>query len=145
MRPIAVFLFFLLSAPLSLAGQSNIVNDTLQVSGKAVVFFVPSQEEYDSLSDDEKAEINEVLSDFYFHRENVVPYLKSNMIQEFLTDSAKIMIKVNGNKTLTFIKREFNQEVGVIMSDGKKEPKVDLGVATDIDLIFRFREYFGIK
>jgi hypothetical protein len=145
MRLITVFLFLLLSAPLSVAGQSNQVNDTLQVSGKAVVFYVPSQKEYDLLSDDAKTELDEVLSDFYYHQENVVSYLKSNMIQDFLTHSAKIMIKLNGNKSLAFMKRDFDQEIGVIMTDGKKEPKIYSGVATDIDLINMFKEFFRIQ
>ena len=145
MRPITVFLFLLLSTPLSVAGQSIQVNDTLQVSGKAVVFYAPSQKEYDSLSDDAKTELDEVLSDFYYHQENVVSYLKSNMIQDFLTHSAKIMIKLNGNNSLTFMKRDFDQEIGVIMTDGKKEPKIYSGVATDIDLINMFKEFFRIQ
>ena len=138
-------MILLLSTTISIAGRSSSVDDTLQVSGKAVVFYAPSQKEYDSLSDDAKTEIDEVLSDFYYHRENVVSYLKSNMIQDFLTDSVKIVLKLSGNKSRIFMKKDFDQEIGVIMTDGKKEPKIYPGVATNIELIDMFKEYFGIQ
>jgi hypothetical protein len=43
------------------------------------------------------------------------------------------------------MKKDFDQEIGVIMTDGKKEPKIYPGVATDIELIAMFKEYFGIR
>ena len=127
------------------AAQGGVANDTLYVSGKAVVFFGPTQAEYDSLSEEEKAEMNEVLSDFYYYREQVIPFLKSNQIQEFLTASPRIQVKLSGSEHRTFARRNFNVNVGLIMADGTQEPKVFLGVATDVDLIPMFKDYFGLE
>ena len=125
--------------------QGGAANDTLHVSGKAVVFFGPTQAEYDSLSEEEKGDMDEVLSDFYYYRQQVISFLKSNQIQEFLTASPRIQFKLSGRERRTFLRRNFNPNVGLIMTDGNQEPKVFLGVATDVDLVPIFEEYFGLK
>jgi hypothetical protein len=125
--------------------QGGAANDTLHVSGKTVVFFGPTQAEYDSLSEEEKGDMDEVLSDFYYYRQQVISFLKSNQIQEFLTASPRIQFQLSGRERRTFLRRNFNPNVGLIMADGNQEPKVFLGVATDVDLIPMFEEYFGLK
>ncbi len=140
----ATVILLLMIVPIA-AAQGEVAEDTLYVTGKAVVFFGPTEQEYDSLPPEEKAQIDEVLSDFYYYRENVIPFLKSNQIQEFLTAKSKIQVQLSDDQHLTFAKENFDHVVGLIMTDGKEDPEVFLGIATDMDLIDIFKDYFGLK
>ncbi len=123
-------------------GGSN--NEILDVKGKAVVFFGPTEKEYDSLSENEQNEWNEVLSDFYHYRDEAIPYLESNKIKPIITANKEIRIQT-GTNSRTYARKKFKHIVGYILTDGKKEPKIVQGVGTDIDLINDFKEYFKIK
>ena len=75
--------------------QSAISEDTLYVSGKAVVFFGPSQSDYLPMTDQEKDAIDEELYDFYYYRKKMLPFLASNAIQEFSTARRQIEIQLD--------------------------------------------------
>ena len=119
-------------------------DDTLYVSGNAVVFFGPTQPEYDSLNENRQAEMNEVISDFYHYHSEVTPFLERNGIKDFITAKALITIQLTGTEIRSFRRQNFKHAMGMIMSDGKREPKVYLGVATDFDLIEMFKDFFII-
>jgi hypothetical protein len=133
-----------MAAPVS-AGQGEVNKDTLHVSGKAVVFFGPSQAEYVAMTDQEKDKIDEALYDFYHYRNKVLSYLESNNIQEFSTVRHKIEIQIAGIESIIYVREAFEHVVGLIMTDGEQEPKVFLGAATDLDLISMFEEYFYLN
>ena len=57
------------------AAGVNDEDDSPVIAGKAVIFFGPSQEEYDVLSGDSASEIDEILFDFYYYVENLIPSL----------------------------------------------------------------------
>ncbi len=116
----------------------------VEVKGKAVVFFGPTEQEYISLSKNEKNEWSEVLSDFYHYRDKTIPYLESHKIKPIITAMSKITIQV-GSNTRTYARKNFKHIVGYILTDGTNEPKVVEGVGTDIDLINDFSQYFKIK
>lgn len=116
----------------------------VEVKGKAVVFFGPTEQEYKSLSANEQNEWNELLSDFYHYRDNTIPFLESHKIKPIITSNTKIIIQTGAN-TRTYARKKFKHIVGYILADGNKEPKVVEGVGTDIDLISDFKEYFKIK
>ncbi len=116
----------------------------VEVKGKAVVFFGPTEQEYNSLSENERNEWSEVLSDFYHYRDKTIPYLESHKIKLVITAMSKITIQV-GSNTRTYTRKKFKHIVGYILTDGTNEPKVVEGVGTDIDLINDFSHYFKIK
>ncbi len=120
-------------------------NDVLDVKGKAVVFFGPTEKEYNSLSENDKNEWNEVLSDFYHYRDKTIPFLQSNNIKPIITADMNIKIHLAGGDSRTYVRKKFKHIVGYILTDGTKEPKVVLGVGTDMDLINDFKEYFKLK
>jgi len=122
------------------------VDRALDVKGKAVVFFEPTKKEFNSLSEKEKHEMNEVLSDFYHYRDSLIPYLESNNIKPIITSDRKITIHFAGDKSRTYVRKKFNYAVGQIITDGKREPKVVLGVVgTDVDFINDYKQYFKLK
>ncbi len=139
----ATLIVLIMAAPV-FAEKGGVIEDTLQVSGKAVVFFGPSWAEYLSMSDEEKDEIDEELYYFYHYRGKVLPFLELNKIQEFSTARSKIEIQLAGDATTIYFRRGFDHVVGLIMTDGEHDPEVFLGAATDVDLISMFKEYFGL-
>jgi hypothetical protein len=138
-----IFILVLMAAPAG--AQQGAVEDTLVVAGRAVVFFGPSDTEYMAMTDDEKNAIDEELYDFLHYRIKALPFLESNDIQEFLTALPKIQIQLTGAQTTTYTRREFDHFVGLIMTDGLKEPEVFLGAATKSELIRLFEAYFGLQ
>ena len=143
MRPLtALFIIVLLAAPVR--AQQAAVEDTLVVSGKAVVFFGPSNTEYLAMTHEEKDAIDEELYDFMHYRTKALPYLKSNEIQEFLTARPKIEIQLDEAHSIIFTRRDFDHLFGLIMTDGKKQPEVFLGAATRSALIQMFEAYFNL-
>ena len=143
MKPLnTLFILVMLAAPVW--AQQGAVEDSLVVGGKAVVFFGPSNDEYLAMTHEEKDAIDEQLYDFLHYRKKVLPFLKENAIQEFLTALPKIEIRIAGAQSLIFTRRDFNHVVGLIMTDGKNEPELFLGAATQSELIGMFEKYFGL-
>lgn|SRR5574341_1539 len=136
------FLFLLTISNPSYGGAKN---DVLDVKGKAVVFFGPEEKDYNLLSEDEKNEWSEVLSDFYYYRDKTIPYLESNNIKPIATSVASIKVHLAGANSRSYAKQKFEHIVGCILTDGNSEPKVVLGVGTDVDMINDFKEYFKLK
>ena len=118
--------------------------DTLYVVGKAVVFFGPSQAEYLALTHEQKDAIDEELYDFYHNRGKVRPFLASNIIQEFSTVRLIIQIQLDGYQSITYFRKDFDSVVGLILTDGRQEPKIMLGAVNVSDMIALFEEYFGL-
>ncbi|MEJ2365935.1 MAG: hypothetical protein P8075_05220 [Deltaproteobacteria bacterium] len=145
MRIIYVILALLIMPVPGLAGQTEIPDDTVRVSGKAVVFFGPSQAEYLSMSDQEKNEINRLLYDFYHYREQVLSFLELNEINEVNTARSKISIELEGNKRIIYNRKDFGKVVGLIMTDGYHMPKIFLGAATDSQIIDMCYQYFKLE
>ena len=139
----AILALFIMAVP-GFAGQTDTPDDTVHVSGKAVVFFGPSQAEYLSMSDQEKNEINRLLYDFYHYREQVLSFLELNEINEINTARSKILVEFDGKKTIIYDRKDFGQIVGLIMTDGYHEPKIFLGAATDSQIIDMCYEYFKL-
>jgi hypothetical protein len=144
MRILYVILALLIMAVPGFAGQTETPNDTVHVSGKAVVFFGPSQAEYLSMSDQEKREINQLLYDFYHYRGKVLSFLELYEINEINTARSKILIELDGKKTIVYDRKDFGQVVGLIMTDGYHKPKIFLGAATDSQIIDMCYEYFKL-
>ncbi len=138
-----ILIVVLMTAPVW-AGQA-VVENTLVVGGKAVVFFGPAETEYLSMTDKEKDAIDEELYDFLHYRNKVLPFLEANDIQEFLTALPKIQIQLSGSESITYIRSDFDHRFGLIMTDGMNEPEVFLGAATNSELISMFEAYFGLQ
>lgn len=129
----------------ALADPAGNIKDTLQVRGKAIVFFGPSQSEYIAMSDQEKDEIDEVLYEFYHYGNEVLAFIQDNGIQAFSTAKPKVEIIFDDNDRIIYSRAGFEFIVGIIMTDGRRAPKIFLGAATDLDLISMFRQYFDLE
>lgn len=122
----------------------GVKNGVLEVKGKAVVFFSPTQEEYNVISDKDKSEWGEVLSDFYHYRDKTIPFIESNNIKPIITADMKINIHLAATNHI-YTRKKFEHIVGYILTDGIRDPKVVLGVGTDSDIIENVKEYFKLR
>jgi hypothetical protein len=138
----AVILLFV-AAPVISAPAAE-PEDTLTVSGKAVVFFGPSQSEYLSMSHEQKDAIDEELYDFYHSRGEVSPFLASNEIQEISTGRLKIQVLLEGSQSITYHRNDFDRVVGMILTDGRQEPLILLGAREVSELIAQFEDFFDL-
>jgi len=123
-----------------------IVNsDTLTVSGKSIVFFTISQPEYDSYSLDVNSGVDEVLSDFNYHSNQVADTLKKSGYELTMTASRFIRFKMDNGTEKLFDRLASDEHiVGRVYSDGIKTI-TSYGVGTDIDIITEFTEFRNIK
>ena len=81
----------------------------------------------------------------YHYRDASIPYLESHNIKSIITSDMKIKIHFAGENSRTYAREKFKHVVGYLLTDGIKEPKVVLGVGTDMDLANDFKEYFKLK
>ena len=144
MRIISAILALVIVAAPASAGQTDTHEDALRVSGKAVVFFGPSQAEYLTMSDKDKNEIDELLYDFHHNRQKVLPFLELNAIEGPSTARSKILIELDDNKSAIYHRKDLGQIVGLIMTDGHQQPKLFLGAPTDSQIIDMCYEYFDL-
>lgn len=116
--------------------------DTLKVEGKVVVFFTISQQEYDLLPKDPNSGVDEVLDDFNYHAGIASDSMKRTGYETTITGSRYIQVKLDNGNFKTF-DRLASQEsiVGYLFSDGVKEPKIEYGVGTDLDLLSSFNDF----
>jgi hypothetical protein len=144
MKSICAAAILLIMATPVFSAQDAYAEDTLVVSGKAVVFFGPSKSEYLAMTHEQKDAIDEELYEFYHSRGKVQALLASNAIQEFSTARDRIQVRLEDSQNHTFLRRDFDSVVGLILTDGRQEPVVLLGAASVPDLITQFEEYFGL-
>ena len=137
-------ILLIVAAPVVSAPAAD-AEDTQYVSGKAVVFFGPSQAEYLAMSHEQKDAVDEELYDFFHNRGEVSAFLAENSIQQISTGRLKIQIQLDGNKSIAFLRRDFDRVVGLILTDGRQEPLVLLGAVAVSDLLSEFEDYFGIN
>ena len=145
MRILYSAIILLIMAIPVLSEQDATAEDTLCVSGRAVVFFGPSQFEYLTMTDQEKEAIDEQLYDFYYYREKVLPFLATNGIQEFSTARRQIEIQLDNRHRISYFRKDFGRLMGVILTDGRQAPKILPGTVNKTELIFLFEKYFAIK
>jgi len=144
MKRFAIVLILLFMAAPVLAKPGGSIANTVYISGKAVVFFGPSWDEYVALPEKDKDAIDEELYDFTHYRLQVLSYLEANGIQGISTTSENIQIQIDPNEVVHYVRSDFDHAFGLIMTDGQKEPKVFMGAATTSQLKSMFEKFFGL-
>jgi hypothetical protein len=145
MKKFATVLVLLFMAASVVAEPGGRVANTVNVSGRAVVFFGPTWEEYVARSEKDKDAINAELYDFAHNRLEVLSYLDANGIREINTAGQNIQIQIAPNEVINYFPSDFDRAFGLIITDGQNEPKVFLGAATVSELISMFEEYFDLQ
>lgn len=117
--------------------------DTLKVNGQSVVFFTVSQPEYDTLVKDPNSGIDEILGDFNYYAESVNDTIERLGYKSVMTASRYVQVKLDNGICKTYDRLADKESVtGYILSDGKKEPRIEYGVSTDVDFLIVFDEFY---
>jgi hypothetical protein len=109
------------------------------IHGPTIVAFFPSVTAKDLDSD---ANTNEALSDFQFYNGEVRNSLHKARIEFREADAPSFRIRC-GNTVRTF--RTGKISVGYYFVAPNKEPHIEYGVMTDVDILDAARKYFGLE
>ncbi|MDP2787341.1 MAG: hypothetical protein Q8O79_04620 [Pseudomonadota bacterium] len=118
--------------------------DTERISGRMAVFYAPSQAQFNSLSQEDQEAYTELLSDFYEYTGRLGRFLDKHGIKHILTGSRYIEVKAGG-KAYCYDKTKLEEELGVLLSDGKKQPKLVQGAFTDLEMMPTVVDYYSLK
>ncbi|MES2277779.1 MAG: hypothetical protein V4592_17265 [Bacteroidota bacterium] len=124
----------------------SLYTDTLKLSGKQMVFFMPTQKEFDTIveKEGEDSGTNEIVGDFGVYMNQVVDSLKkSPWLKTTITDKHIITITFNNGHTMSVNRTKGITLVGTILCDDVKRPQIDYGVATSGDYWIMIDEYYG--
>jgi len=121
--------------------QDNTTSDTIKVKGKTVVFFSLSQIEYEKLARDANSGIDEVLSDFNYFADAVIDTIKKQGYKPIKTERRYIQVIFDNNTTKTFDRLSNKVNIGYILTNGQKKPKVEFGVKTDVNFLLIFNKF----
>ncbi|MCC7029787.1 MAG: hypothetical protein IT257_05730 [Chitinophagaceae bacterium] len=119
--------------------------DTVFVDGKTIVFFLPTTKDLENLSKEEGDEsgFDEVTSDFGFYSQSVIDSLKkTSKIKTVMTNKKIITTILDNGSKISFDRTKGDNIVGTVFTDGENEPKIDFGVATDVDYWSMIKLYF---
>jgi len=117
----------------------------LLVSGPRVVFFSLSETERDSIARMEGLEIDDVLDDFNYTTGKVAVALHRRGITVDFTTAPVILVKLANGKVRRFERRQASDPVGMVLTDGVREPQFLPGMGTEQELLTTIQEFFGVK
>lgn len=118
--------------------------DTVQISGQVIVFYGLSQAQFSSLSQDDQEAYTELLTDFYEYAGRLTPFLDKHGIKHILTGSRFIEVKAD-KKVYCYDKTKLKEELGIILVNGEKSPKLIEGAFTDLDMMPILVDYYSLK
>ena len=112
--------------------------DTLVSVGDEIVFFKPTEEEFDSLMNvhGEESGLYEVESDFSHYANEVGKRLEGTKTK--ISFATQRIIKIIAfDQTVSHLDRLDNgsNEYGIIFNSSKHEPRVEFGVWTDVGIL----------
>lgn len=124
--------------------QEETTSDTLRVKGMGVIFFEPDSVIFDSLSTGKESNL-ELLTDFRQYNERIIPFLKKKSIPYYKTNQVIFRIQMDNGNALFFKRTELGEIVGILLTDGIREPLILPGKTSDSDFFLKFRNYFEKK
>lgn len=119
-------------------------DESYTVDKKMVLFFTLTQDEYDSLCENDQWQLSDALDDFYAYSHSLTKFLdEHNISHDWIKKRKIVFFYENGKKEeLKFDKEE---SFAWILFDRVKKPKIFYGVYTSIDMITEVEKYFEIK
>jgi hypothetical protein len=129
--------------------QNDSISDVCQLTGKSIVFFMITQEEFDSAmaktkDDYEGHDLNENIADFDSYVHVITNKLVKTDIKAIRVRNRYFSIPTSKGNEL-FDRKKNNKLYGVILSDGIKAPLIKEGIIfTEDDYKKMIKEYFGV-
>jgi hypothetical protein len=141
-RMIWLVLVPLLLGQLTPASQ---VPSQLVVNGVRVVFFGPTPSERDSIIRVEGLAAAQLFDDFDYYGGKASAFLRTRGIDVQQTTAGMISVGLGDNKVRKIDRRSTPDAMGVILTDGKQEPRLMPGEFTDEELIAECKDFFRLK
>ncbi len=129
---------------LPFVGRAQQEASSLVVQGPMVVFFEPTKAEGDSITQSEGLDNAAMLDDYELASGKTAVYLSRKKIPYQYTTSQTIYVKLSNGKVRRFDRKAIPDLVGMILSDGVKEPRLVSGSAAEQALIFQINDFFRI-
>lgn len=127
-----------------LHAQESGMPDTLVVKDKCVIFWEPDPARFDSSSAEGEPNL-EILSDFRYYAEKIIPFLKKKSTGYINTSQNVLRIVMNSGESRFYRKTDSGSLVAIVLTDGTKPPLILPGVITDADFFLEFRNFFERK
>jgi hypothetical protein len=115
------------------------------ISGARIIFFSPTHVERDSIARAEGLEIDDLLDDFALSSGRAAVYAAKLGIAVEYTDSPVILVRLDKGRVRPFDRKNFSGLVGMILTDGVREPQLLPGGESDRELIAAINEFFRVK
>jgi hypothetical protein len=133
------FIMVLAASVLISSAYATDISTTIRVSGPTVIAFIPPITQADSDKDEENTE---ALDDIQWYLSQVKAKLEKAgiVVREVNTEKVEIF---DGNKKIIFQPRK--GEFGYYFIAPGRQPKVEYGVMTDMDLLDVAGQYFRIR
>lgn len=144
-RRLSLFICSLM-IPALIACSSNFLlhKPVASFSRNRIICFSPNKVELDSMLATNNFEIDEILSDFFYHTKKAFKaldtFLKEYRINVEYTSNPILRIEQSG-RTLSVARQDLEEPLGVILSDGIKLQKI-LGVAISDSYVEEVRKFF---
>ena len=119
--------------------------DTLEVSGRQVVFYALSQIEVDTLKGIQAEAMNEAVADFQLYFPRVTRWLKTVELPCSFITAAVIRFHLSGGRSWIFDRAQATASIGMILTDGMRQPALFPGVDTDSGWIEQIKTYYKLK
>lgn len=117
----------------------------LKVEGPTVVFFAPTQTERDSIMESEGLEAGKLFDDFDYYAGKATAFLRKRNLPVEFTTTQTILIHLKSGTVRKFERHSIPEHVGVIVTDGLREPGLIAGAQSDEDLVLEFKDFFHLK
>ena len=140
MRSIVVFLI-IVSLGISLDCKSANKKEGFVVNSDAIIFFTISKNEYNNLQENDKTEVDEVLTDHYTYFERIKYFFSKANVKILLKADRNIIFKFSKMQPVTFHREMKPHIVGIIFFHPNKKPLILYGIFTDSDILDKIKEY----
>ncbi len=141
---LTAFIIILAASAGRCAAQDQDDKSPVVMVNASVVFFGPTKSEGDSISRSEGMDIADMLDEFDYASGKAAVYLSSKKIPYRFTTSQSIFVKLTNGKVRRFDRKAIPDLVGMILTDGIREPRLVSGSAEDKALIHQINDFFRI-
>lgn len=125
--------------------QTDAGPSPLVVRGPQVIFFGPGPAERDSIVRAEGMEMAQLFDDFDYYAGRTGAFLRARGIGAIVTSSLQIVVKLDDARIRALDRRALPDLLGAILTDGRQDPRIIPGIATDTELLDECRSFFRLK
>ncbi len=120
-----------------------------RIENKAVIFFMINKQDAKNLArefgDSYRWESNWLFNGFVKQTNEFTRLIRKHGIKSELTHSSKFQIILDDSSSVFFDRKQEDQIMGEILTDGKKQPLIEYGMFSHKELAKLIQDFFEIK